>query len=156
MPFAIGVDHPKKEVNIGTLWRSAVCLGASMIFTVGRRYDPQSGDTVKSWLQVPLLHFQTWEEYRQHAPFSWVPIGIEVGREAVDLRDFQHPREAVYILGAEDGGLTNEAAGLCKDLVVIPSRYCLNVAVAGAIVMYDRAAKKAVRRYGRMARAAAV
>ena len=141
MAFAIGVDHPKAEVNIGTLWRSAFCLGATMIFTVGRRYDRQRGDTLKAWRHIPLLHFRTWDEYREHAPFGWPTIGIEIGRHARDLREFVHPRQAVYLLGAEDHGLTNEAAALCKELVVIPSRYCLNVAVAGSIVMYDRAAK---------------
>ena len=143
MPFAIGVDHPKREVNIGTLWRSAFCLGAALVFTVGRRYEPHGGDTVKAWRNIPCLHFTTWDEYRDHAPLAWTPIGIEIGRAAIDLRAFHHPREAVYLLGAEDGGLTNEAAALCKTLVVIPSRYCLNVSVAGSIVMYDRAAKRA-------------
>ena len=144
MSFAIGVDHPKHEVNIGTLWRSAYAMGAAMIFTVGRRYEPrqQHGDTVKAHRHIPLLHFATWDDYRAHAPFGWVPVGVEIGREATPLPEYKHPDRAVYILGAEDGGLTNVAAALCRDLVVIPSRYCLNVAVAGSIVMYDRAAKK--------------
>ena len=147
MAFALGVDHPKFEVNIGTLWRSAHALGASLMFTVGRRYEPrkQHGDTVKAWRHIPLLHFQTWDEYREHAPFGWVPVGIEIGRAAIDLREYQHPGEAVYILGAEDHGLTNEAAALCKDLVVIPAAYCLNVSVAGSIVMYDRHVKRGKR-----------
>lgn len=145
MSFAIGVDHPKHEVNIGTLWRSAFCLGASMIFTVGRRYAQQHGDTVKAWRHLPLLHFRTWDEYREHAPFGWTPVGVEIGRDAIDLREYKHPASCVYILGAEDHGLTNDAAALCKELVVIPSRYCLNVAVAGSVVMYDRVAKKGPR-----------
>ena len=143
MAFAVGVDHPKHEVNIGTLWRSAFCLGASMLFTVGRRYEPrqQRGDAVKAWRHLPLVHFSTWDDYRTHAPFGWTPVGVEIGREAEDLRAFAHPESCVYVLGAEDHGLTNEAAALCKALVVIPSRYCLNVAVAGSIVMYDRMVK---------------
>lgn len=142
MAFAIGVDHPKHEVNIGTLWRSAFCLGAAMLFTIGRRYERQHGDTVKAWRHVPLLHFRDVEDYRAHVPFGWPTVGVEIGRAATDLREFHHPREVVYLLGAEDHGLTNEAAALCKELIVIPSRFCLNVAVAGSIVMYDRAAKK--------------
>ena len=146
MAFAIGIDHVKREINVGTLWRSAYSLGAAMIFTVGRRYEPRkhggAGDTSKTPRHLPLLHFETWGDYRAHAPFGWVPVGIEIGREAVSLVDYKHPDPVVYILGAEDSGLTNEAAALCRDLIVIPSRYCLNVAVAGSIVMYDRAAKK--------------
>jgi len=140
--FAIGIDHPKRELNVGTLLRSAFNFGAALVFTVGRRYEPQHGDTVKAWRQLPVMHFQTWDDYRMSAPRAWVPVGVEIGREAVDLRTYRHPPCAVYILGAEDGGLTNEAAALCHDLVVIPSTLCLNVAVAGAVVMYDRLAKK--------------
>ena len=119
-------------------------MGAGLLFTVGRRYEPsrQLGDTVKAYRHIPLLHFETWDQYREHAPFAWVPIGIEIDRAAILLPEFHHPSEAVYILGAEDHGLTNEAVALCKTLIVIPSRYCLNVAVAGSIVMYDRAVKK--------------
>lgn len=147
MPFAIGVDHPKRVENIGVLWRSAYCLGASMVFTVGRRYDlaKERGDTVKTWRQIPLLHFPDWSTYRESAPLAWIPVGVEIGRDAEDLSSFAHPREAVYILGAEDHGLTDEAATMCKTLVVIPSRHCLNVAVAGSIVMYDRAVKRRAR-----------
>lgn len=35
MYFAIGIYHPKTEMNMGTLWRSAYQLGASYIFTIG-------------------------------------------------------------------------------------------------------------------------
>ncbi len=144
MSFAIGVDHPKFEINIGTLWRSAYAMGAAMIFVVGRRYEPrkQHGDTVKAFRHIPLLHFATWQEYQMHAPFGWVPVGVDIGREATPLPEYKHPDSAVYVLGAEDHGLSNDAVALCRDMVVIPSRCCLNVAVAGSVVMYDRAAKR--------------
>jgi tRNA G18 (ribose-2'-O)-methylase SpoU len=145
--FAIGVDHPKHEVNVGTLYRSAYCLGAAMIFTIGRRYEPRKshGDTVKAYRHIPLIHFKTAADLREHIPFAWVPVGVEIGRLAEDLREYKHPANAVYILGAEDHGLTNEAADLCRDMVVIPARYCLNVAVSGSVVMYDRATKRSPR-----------
>ena len=144
MSFAIGVDHPKKAVNVGTLWRSAYALGAALIFTVGHRYEGQPGDTVKAHRHIPLLNFSTWADLRAHIPFGWVPVGIEIGRAATPLPEYKHPDSAVYILGAEDYGLTDEAVALCRDIVVVPSRYCLNVAATGSIVMYDRAAKKKV------------
>lgn len=143
--FAIGVDHPKLEVNIGTLFRSAHAFGAALLFTVSRRYEPKKerGDTVKSWRSIPMLHFKDWDAARDHFPFAWVPVGVEIGREdAEDLRQYKHPACAIYILGSEDGGLSNAAANVCRDIVVIPSKRCLNVAVAGSIVMYDRSAKR--------------
>lgn len=48
--FEIGIFHSKTEQNIGTLWRSAYQLGASGIFTIGKRYKEMSSDTYKtSW-----------------------------------------------------------------------------------------------------------
>jgi tRNA G18 (ribose-2'-O)-methylase SpoU len=97
-----------------------------------------------------MIHYETWEDWDRAQPFAWVPVGVEqtltiVGIEtsptATDLRDYKHPANAVYILGSEASGLTNEAMVRCRDLVVIPSRYCLNVAVAGSVVLYDRIAK---------------
>jgi tRNA(Leu) C34 or U34 (ribose-2'-O)-methylase TrmL len=43
--FEIGIYHPKTRNNVGTLWRSAYQLGASGLFTIGRRYERQSSDT---------------------------------------------------------------------------------------------------------------
>lgn len=42
--FGIGVYHPKHEINIGTLIRSAYIFGANYVFTVGRRYKRQSSE----------------------------------------------------------------------------------------------------------------
>lgn len=42
------------------------------------------------------------------------------------------------MLGPERGALTPELAARCQHLVRIPSAFSLNLATAGAIVMYDR------------------
>lgn len=140
--FAIGVEYIKTETNIGTLMRSASNFGADMVFTVGRRYKTQSSDTKKTYRHIPVLHFETWEEYKKHAPLAWEPIGIEIFPNAKSLVDFNHPKSAVYLLGPEDGCLSSEAVRLCKRIIQIPTEGCLNVSVAGAIIMYDRLAKE--------------
>lgn len=50
-------------------------------------------------------------------------------------------RQACYLLGAEDNGLTKEAISKCQELVYLPGERSLNVAVAGSIVLYDRISK---------------
>ena len=142
MPFAIGIEHTKTKENVGTLWRSAYNFGASMVFTVGKRYKHQGSDTTKTWRHIPLLHFQSWDDYREHMPYQWMNVGIEITKTAQSIFSFTHPKQVVYILGAEDCGLSKEAIALCKHIVYIPSRYCLNVATAGSIVMYDRLLKE--------------
>ena len=90
---------------------------------------------------IPLIHFPTWEDYRKHAIYDWVPVAVEFGHNMESLETFEHPKRAVYLLGPEDGSLCVYAIALAKTMVSIPSKQCLNQAVAGSIVMYDRIAK---------------
>ena len=140
--FGIGVEHIKTENNVGTLWRSAYNLGASFIFTIGRRYKKQASDVTKTWRHVPLFHYDSLAEFRKAMPHAWFPIGIELCKEARSLVNYTHAESAVYLLGPEDGSLSQEAKALCKSVIFIPSKLCLNVATAGSIVMYDRVAKQ--------------
>ena len=141
MSYAIGIEHNKKSTNLGTLMRSAYNFDASMVFTIGRRYDYQSSDTVKAYRHIPLIYFSDWKDFHAHIPMAWQPIGIEITENAHSLANFVHPKQAIYILGAEDYGLSKEALQALKTIVYIPSKHCLNVSVAGSIIMYDRQAK---------------
>lgn len=140
--YGIGIVNTKTEANIGTLWRSAHAFGASFIFTVGRRYRRQSSDTVKAWRSVPLFDFEGIADLRRHIPYDALLVGVELDPHAVPLSSFAHPKRAVYLLGAEDHGLSEEQRAACHKLVVIPgAARCLNVATAGSIVMHDRATR---------------
>ena len=140
--FGIGIYHPKNGVNIGTLWRSAYIFGAGFIFTIGRRYKKQSSDTVCAYRHVPLFHFQSIDEFRGRVPYAAQVVCVEICDKARGLAEFKHPPQAVYLLGAEDYGLPEEILH-GNQAVTIPAerRFCLNVATAGAIVMYDRHTK---------------
>ena len=137
--FGIGIERPKMAMNLGTLWRSAVCSDADFIFTIGERFHKQASDTVQSWRHVPCWRFDSVDDW--HIPFGCVPIGVEITDDAVPLETFVHPPRAVYLLGPEDGGLSDAALAQCAQVVKIDTRYCLNVATAGSIVMYDRQTK---------------
>ena len=140
--FGIGIYQVKNSQNVGMLWRSAYQLGAAFLFTTGTSYKPQSDDVFKSWLRVPLFRYETIEQMIESAAYSCLVVGVEMGGEA--LPDFVHPERAVYLLGAEDGGLPTEIAARCHRLVSIPAVRVAsyNVAVAGTLVMYDRMVKQ--------------
>lgn len=143
----IGVWHTKCEVNIGTLWRSATIFEADFIFTVGRRYSKQSSDTLKTWRHIPLFHFERMDDLQAHIPYDSQLVGVENAQGAISLDSFAHPERAVYLLGAEDHGLSPDVLGLCYATVQIPSplTFCLNVATAGSIILYDRYTKGGLR-----------
>lgn len=136
--FEIGIYNPKTDINVGTLWRSAFQLGAQGIFTIGRRYKRQASDTVNAMLQIPLRHYETFEEFLHNRPINSSLIGIEMGGRAVE--NFIHPKQAIYLLGAEDYGLPTEIMEKCKHTISLSSVNTLsyNVAVAGSIIMYSR------------------
>jgi hypothetical protein len=58
--------------------------------------------------------------------------------DAVDLPSFRHPLSAAYVLGPERAGLSPDLLARCDHVVKIPTRFALNLAVAGALVLYDR------------------
>ena len=65
-------------------------------------------------------------------------VGVELLDEAVDLPNFAHPQQAAYVLGRERGSLSPELTARCHHIIRIPTAFSLNLATAGAIVMYDR------------------
>lgn len=143
--YGVGIYHPKREVNVGSLWRSAFLYGASFVFTVGSRYQPQASDTPKTPRHTPLFHYDDMDDLRAHLPWSAPLVAVEMDERSVPLREFEHPERAVYLLGAEDHGLPQDVLAACHHITQIatPEPQSMNVAVAGSLVMDDRYAKAA-------------
>lgn len=155
---AVGVYQPKTGINVGTLWRTAHAMGADIIFTVQARFPPeafknivaadralgQPSDTPQTWRHMPYLRFDSVEDLRACMVTATL-VGVELDPGSVPLAGFRHPERAVYLLGAEDHGLPRAVREQCGCLVQLPGAYCLNVAVAGSIALYDRTAKAAAR-----------
>lgn len=140
--FAIGIYQPKTSENVGTLWRSALILGASYIFTIGRRYKKQCSDTTKAWRHIPLMEFQNWGDFTAHLPHDAQLIAIENSTFAKPIKHFCHPERAIYLLGSEDNGLPHFALSAAQQTIILPGKYCLNVSVSGSLVMFDRNQKQ--------------
>ncbi|WP_353778251.1 TrmH family RNA methyltransferase [Winogradskyella sp. 3972H.M.0a.05] len=136
--FGIGIQNGKTPENLGVLWRSAQNLGASFIFTIGNRYAKQASDTHNAVKSMPYFHYETFEDFYAHLPKGAMLVGVEMTENAVPLEAFEHPRRCVYLLGAEDHGLSKKAIEKSHHLVKFKSELSLNVSVAGSIVMYDR------------------
>ena len=146
--FGIGVEGVSKAINVGNLFRSANAFGASFVFTVAAACSTEDGssDTSDARGQVPFYSFDSVESMR--LPDDCALIGVEIAEGAVDLPSFRHPRRAAYVLGMERGGLSLDLVACCDHLVQIPTRFSLNLAAAGAILMYDRVIS--VQRFGEL------
>ncbi|MFN0265047.1 RNA methyltransferase [Tepidamorphus sp. 3E244] len=136
--FGVGVEGISKSMNLGNLMRSAHAFGASFFFTVDARRTlirPKS-DTSRTNEQVPVYNWNLVEDMQLPAGCSLV--GVELTEDAIDLPSFGHPRRAAYVLGPERGSLSPEMMAQCRHIIRIPAGFCINLATAGAIVMYDR------------------
>jgi tRNA G18 (ribose-2'-O)-methylase SpoU len=137
--FGIGVEGVSKAMNVGTLFRTAHAFGASFVFTLRAEYNRREGahsDTSDTPRSVPTYHFSDLEAFR--LPLGCRLVGVEITDEAIELPSFRHPRQAAYILGAEREGLSAGVQSLCDYVVRIPTRFSVNLGVAGALIMYDR------------------
>jgi len=136
--FAIGIERASKPMNTGNLMRSAHAFGAAFIFTVEAHYRVHEArsDTSKTPHSVP---WYDWSDIdAMELPKQCSLVGVELTDEAVDLPSFTHPRCAAYVMGPERGDLSAAMRAKCDHLIRIPTRFCVNVQIAGAIVMYDR------------------
>ena len=138
--FGIGVEGISKPMNLGNLMRTAHAFGAGFFFTVNAAFkarDVALSDTSDAARHVPLYVFDRADDLL--LPRGCELIGVEFSEQAVELPSFRHPLSAAYVLGPERGSLSPELAARCQAVVKIPTQFCINVGVAGAIVMYDRA-----------------
>lgn len=139
--YGIGCLNMKTNFNYGSLFRTAQIFDADFIFIIGNRFKPQCSDAMKSWKNLPTYHYQNFKDFNDHRPFACRLIGIEMSENSIPIADFEHPRQACYLLGAEDIGLTREALDHCQSIVQLPGDEPLNVSVAGSLVLFDRLQK---------------
>jgi tRNA G18 (ribose-2'-O)-methylase SpoU len=133
------VENISKPMNLGNLMRSAHAFGASFFFTVAANFDAEAvakSDTAHSAEHVPLYTFDGVDALV--LPHQCRLIGVEFDEAAEELPQMRHPPVAAYVLGREKGSLSDAMRARCDGLVTIPTKFCINVGVAGAIVMYDR------------------
>lgn len=137
--FAVGVEGISKPRNVGSLFRSAHAFGASFVFAVAPKvnvreiYQTDTSDTAK---HLPLYQYPSISEMQM--PKDIRMVGVELTDDAIDLPSFRHPERAAYILGPERGNLSDEMIERCDFILKIPTKFCINVGIAGAIVLYDR------------------
>jgi tRNA G18 (ribose-2'-O)-methylase SpoU len=137
--FGIGAEGVSKSANIGALLRTGHAFGAAFCFTIGTGWDSRAArtaDTADTPSHVPLWRFAELSDIA--LPRRCALVGIELLDDAVDLPSFRHPLNAAYVLGPERAGLSAGLLGRCDHVVRIPTRFALNLAVAGALVLYDR------------------
>lgn len=141
---AIGCENPKTPANMGSVLRAAGCYGAGMVAFGGPRPARLRAtkcmtDTQKAYKHIPTLYA---DELRSVIPVDCVPVAVDLIDGAIPLPDYKHPERAFYVFGPEDGTLGVRITGWCRDVVYVPTRFCMNLAATVNVVLYDRLTKQ--------------
>jgi tRNA G18 (ribose-2'-O)-methylase SpoU len=137
--FAIGVEGVSKPGNLGALMRTAHGFGASFVFAIAPNLKLREAHLVDTSDTGANLPFYTYPDAAALLlPQDCCLVGVELLDDAIDLPSVRHPPRAAYVLGPERGTLSPALVARCHFVVKIPTRFCINVGIAGALVMYDR------------------
>ena len=135
----VGLHRPKSAINVGGALRACACYGAAMLVVRGRRYRRAAPDTTAAYRDMPLLHV---DDLHAVIPFDCVPVAVELLAGARPLPTYIHPERAFYVFGPEDGTLGHAVTDWCRDVIMVPTRHCMNLAATVNVVLYDRLAKQ--------------
>lgn len=148
---ALVLVNPKYDANVAKAVRTASSFGIGQVWWTGSRvclgdYSPTGKgrrmpreERMKGYRDVSMIQYdRPFDQF----PAGCVPVAIEVRENSENLIHFDHPENAVYVFGPEDGSIDSVLLQHCHRFVVIPTRHCLNLAMAVTTVLYDRHVKR--------------
>ncbi|MBM7070650.1 RNA methyltransferase [Shewanella sp. 202IG2-18] len=146
-PFvAIGLQNPKTPINVDGIMRACGCYQANAVFYTGRRYElalrssPQyQVDTKKAAQHIPMKKVESLLE--ADVPENCNIICVDFVEGATPLPEFEHPENAFYIFGPEDGTVRQELVDRADAVVYVPTIGCMNLAASVNVLLYDRLSK---------------
>lgn len=135
--WVLALDRLQDPGNLGTLFRTALALGWEGIFLIGDTVDPYNDKALRASLGAPL--FLPWRQGSLEEFESWVSQE-NIPCYAADLEG-EPPcsiDKGCLLLGQEGEGLqpTLKRCGQSVTIPLIKTVESLNVAIAGAILMY--------------------
>lgn len=140
----VGLSDPKGPSNVGAVLRAAGCFQTDMVCYTGERYDRATRyrtDTHNAREEVPLEHVDSL--YDVCGPEIKL-VCVELAEGAISLTEFQHPDQAMYVFGPEDGTVSQQLIDQADGVVFVPTKGCLNLAATVNVVLYDRLLKSGV------------
>jgi len=140
----VALDRVRDPGNLGTILRTADCVGAKGVILVGETTDPYSIEAVRATMgsifnvalaRATVPAFLEWRK-------GWQGLVVGAHLEgAVDYREPDYSGQPVLLLmGNEQQGLPPELAASCDRLCLIPmdgKADSLNLAVATGVMLFE-------------------
>ncbi len=137
----IALTNPKSSSNVGGAMRAAGCYDAQKVVYSGDRFNRAvrlAADTQKVHEIVPLVHY---EDLLTALEPGMKLICVDLIEGAIPLPNFEHPENAMYLFGPEDGTIKQQVINKADAVVYIPTIGCMNLAASVNVVLYDKLAK---------------
>jgi RNA methyltransferase, TrmH family len=135
LQLGIALWHVADPGNVGTLMRAADAFGPAFVALSEGCADPLGQKALRASagaiFRVPTCRFDA-------APGRRVAL---VSRGGTPLPELELEQATTFVLGAERGGLPPDVLARCDERATIPqtgAAESLNVAMAGAIALYER------------------
>ncbi len=142
----IGLVNPKSPDNVGSVMRAAGNYQVERIFYTGKRYpralshQSRSTDTHRKVSKGVVI--SKVDSLLDNMPKQNKIVCIELVVGAIPLPEYEHPENAFYIFGPEDGSINQALIDHADDVVYVPTIGCMNLAATVNVVLYDRLAKQ--------------
>ena len=145
LPVSILLDNVRSMYNVGSFFRTADGAGIERLLLSGITGRPPKNAIRKTALgadeRVPWFGVQNTASTIDELRVSGYEIAaVETSTRAVDIFDWRPHFPVCVLFGHEVDGLAPALLELCDTHVRIPMlglKHSLNVASAGAIVMYE-------------------
>lgn len=144
---AIVLVDPLYAKNCASVLRTCAAYGIEQLWWTGERVRLEL-DRAGRWPREERMKgYKAVKLYNHERPLDFfpkdvTPVAIELDRTATNLLHFEHPDNAVYLFGPEDGSIYQPYLRLCHWRIQIPTRHCLNLGQAVATLLWDRLYKR--------------
>ena len=142
---SIGLVNPKSPDNVASVMRSAGNFQVNGVLYTGSRYpravrlNTRAPDMSRKVSQnIPLTEVT---DLLDDIDETMAVVCIEFAENAIALPNYQHPENALYIFGPEDGTISQAIIDRADAVVYVPTVGCMNLAATVNVVLYDRLAK---------------
>jgi tRNA(Leu) C34 or U34 (ribose-2'-O)-methylase TrmL len=146
----IGLINPKSPDNVNSIMRAAGNFQVDNVLYTGKRYpralmrNPDIPDMRRKvgqsipLIEVPLIEVDCLIDT---APENMKLICVEFAENAIALPEYEHPDNAFYIFGPEDGTISQDVINRVDDVIYVPTVGCMNLAATVSVLLYDRFTK---------------
>lgn len=145
LPLVFVLDNIRSAFNVGSIFRTAECLGAEKIYLCGYTPLPTQWKVEKTamgtqeyldWVEAPKL-MECLQELKDQ---GYRIIALETAASAQDLYESFESEPTALVLGNERFGLDSEILKIIDEVRIIPlagRKNSLNVGVTAAVAGFE-------------------